>query len=858
MADWIATYRFQLHAGFPLDRARETLPYLASLGVSHVYLSPCLQAAPGSTHGYDVVDPTHINAEIGGEEAWQKFDAEARRLGLGVLLDIAPNHMATSAANPWWDDVLAHGPYSRFGGYYDLAPHVTPDGWRLRLPVLGKPYGDALREGELKLAWRNGAPRIEYFSNSWPAGPASWHLLLDQHEDLHALAALSSKTAPSAGERARYSELVGRAQRVLEDKTRQQDLARRVDAINADPPRLHAVLAAQFYTLHVWKRAAEVNSYRRFFDIDSLIGLRVESEEVFQAAHARVARLLEAGSLDGLRIDHPDGLRDPAGYFQRLRRLAPRVRVYIEKILDNDEHLRDGWPVDGTVGYEFLAKVNRLWMQDERSDALTAIYADFTGHPVNLPAVIREKKLAIIESSFASELDRLAALAQGLARRSWETLDLSQRQLREALKNLTVALPVYRTYRNGTQADDEDRRLISESLAAARMNSRGVEPEVFAFLERVMLQDNSPGALDFVLRWQQLTPAVTAKGVEDTSFYCYDRLVSCNEVGAQASLLGISGEKFHEFCHHLWTHWPRNLLATSTHDNKRSEDVRTRISVLSEIPDRFREALHQWSQLNKPSWKGRTPDRHAEYLLYQTLIGAWPIDEERCWNYMLKACREAKINTSWRQPSARYEEALREFIAGIYASEEFMPSLRDFVQPLLLPARINSLAQTLIKLTAPGVPDFYQGTELWDLSLVDPDNRRPVDYERRRSLLGSVEHVGRAPADLDWDSGLPKLWLIARTLAVRRRLPESFGPDGAYHPLLARGSRLGHILAYTRGENVITVVPRFTLTLDGRWSDTTIPLPPGEWRNEFTGATHSGEITPQECFGNFPVALLVK
>jgi (1->4)-alpha-D-glucan 1-alpha-D-glucosylmutase len=361
---------------------------------------------------------------------------------------------------------------------------------------------------------------------------------------------------------------------------------------------------------------------------------------------------------------------------------------------------------------------------------------------------------------------------------------------------------------------------------------------------------------EFITRWQQLSPAVMAKGVEDTTFYCFDRLVSCNEVGAQASLVGISAEKFHEFCHYLSERWPNNLLATSTHDNKRSEDVRTRISLLSEIPDRWAEALHQWPQLTAPAWKNRTPDRHAEYLLYQTLIGAWPINHERCWQYMLKACREAKIRTSWHEPNISYEENIRGFVEGVFETEAFLSSLRSFIEPLIMPGRINSLAQTLIKMIAPGVPDFYQGTELWDLSLVDPDNRRPVDFDLRAELLRKCRELTAAEVVRDWDSGLPKLWMTARVLKLRGALADDFKADSKYQPLVGQGTHLGNLLAFRRGDNLIAVVPRFNMTIKGDWGDTRLPLPRGVWKNCFTEARVRDGAAPEELFGAFPVALL--
>jgi (1->4)-alpha-D-glucan 1-alpha-D-glucosylmutase len=420
-------------------------------------------------------------------------------------------------------------------------------------------------------------------------------------------------------------------------------------------------------------------------------------------------------------------------------------------------------------------------------------------------------------------------------------------------------MPVYRTYRTADVLHDEDRKIVSEAVQAARISSIDVEAAAFDFLLTLFTKPGlNEAEADFVAQWQQLAPAVMAKGVEDTTFYCFDRLVSCNEVGAQASLVGISADKFHEFCHTLSDRWPHNMLATSTHDNKRAEDVRTRISLLSEIPDRWSESLHAWSQLNAAAWKNRTPDRHAEYLLYQTLIGAWPIDQERCWNYMLKACREAKIRTSWHEPNAGYEENIRGFVDGVFHNPDFIASLSAFIQPLILPGRVNGLAQTLIKMVVPGVPDFYQGTELWDLSLVDPDNRRPVDYETRSALLERCKTASAAEVLGDWDSGLPKIWMTSRLLSLRRRRPEHFSEQAKYQPLVAQGSHLGNLFAFRRGENLIAVVPRFTMSVQGNWGDTCLPLPRGIWIDYFTEASHEGQLGPDALFRYFPVALLLK
>jgi (1->4)-alpha-D-glucan 1-alpha-D-glucosylmutase len=564
--DWIATYRLQLNADFPLPAAAHVLPYLAELGISHVYLSPVLQAASSSTHGYDVVDPTRISEQLGGEPGWEQFVAAARANQLGILLDFVPNHMAASAENPWWDDLLRFGPQSRYAKFFDVTPRREDPRWIVHLCPLGQRYGDILAAGKFRLARRgDGSVRLTYFDHSWPLCPETHTPLSNVSDD--ELAVLSS-----------------------------------------DHERLHELIEQQHYRLHHWKLEGELTNYRRFFDVGTLVGVRMENPEVFAACHARVQRMIERGELAGLRIDHPDGLADPRGYLQRLRELLPDGRIYVEKILDEHEDLRGDWPVDGGVGYEFLARVNRLWMDGQNSDALTALYSDFTKESVNFPAVVREKQRQVLDRAFAADLDRVTDAAFALSQRDWRQRDLSRRQLREALARITTALPVYRTYRPGSADDSEDIRLINETLNSARMLAPHIDAAVFDFLQGLLTTEN-PGEpeREFLRRWQQLSPAVAAKGIEDTTFYVYDRLVACNEVGAPASVIGIPTERFHEFCHHLGANWPHNLLATSTHDNKRSE------------------AVHAWSVMNHDAWNHRTPDRHAEWLLYQTLVGAWPI-----------------------------------------------------------------------------------------------------------------------------------------------------------------------------------------------------------------------------------------
>lgn len=858
-AEWVATYRLQLHAGFPFAAAREALPYLKRAGISHLYLSPCLQAVPGSQHGYDVTDPTRISSELGGEEGWGELTRAAREQGMSVLLDIVPNHMYAGEQNPWWDNMLEHGLFSPYAEYFDVRVEKQST-FRLHVCALARPYGEALEAGELKLTLKHGRPRVTHYDNSWPLNPASWGRLLGATDPCFArLGLLLSLPKPSAADQIDYEQCLMRAQTHLERVAGEGTLEPKLRALEQNLDSFDALLQRQVFVLHGWKLAGELTNYRRFFDIGSLSGVRTELPQVMDATHARIRAMIEAGQIDGLRVDHPDGLRAPLEYFERLRSMLPDGRIFVEKILESEERLPQAWPIDGTVGYDFLSRVNRLWMDDSRADSLTATYQDFTGHSVNLGKLTREMKRSVIDSTFALNMDELAQTALALARARRGSRDLSPRQLREALARLTVAMPVYRTYRTARGLDEEDRRIINDSLHVARLASSDLDASVFDFLGELMCRAALNDAeADFVAKWQQLSPAVMAKGVEDTAFYLFDRLLSCNEVGSHASQIGISPDKFHEYCHYLSERWPNTMLATSTHDNKRSEDVRTRISVLSEIPERWAEALHQWSQLNAAAWQNRVPDRHAEYLLYQTLVGAWPLSRDRCWQYMLKACREAGISTSWHEPNAAYESKIEGFVDGLYASPEFLSALAQFVEPLILPGRINSLAQTLIKCVAPGVPDFYQGTELWDLSLVDPDNRRPVDFLDRARLLERASEASARDTLADWDTGLPKLWLIARLLEMRRLHPQLFDAAAKYQPLVALGSHLGKLLAFRRGENLIAVVPRLTLSLGDDWADTRLPLPGGEWRNCLTGAPIPRDASPAVLFEDFPVALLLR
>lgn len=865
---WRATYRLQLNPQFSLDDAAGIVPYLKTLGVSHLYLSPCLTATPGSEHGYDVADPTTISEQLGGRAAFSRLASSAREAGLGILLDIVPNHMTTHVSNRFFRDVLAHGrmsPHVSKLDFYDVVSRGEP----VTIGTLGRPYGETLKKGEIQIAIEDHQLVVQYYEHVFPTNPASWTLILGEGVETLAsqwckqLAALQdAPTAELHGAVQAYQETLSQLRPWLESRLEEKraEVEARLKELNSDHEQLDGVLRRQNFRLMWWKLEGEFINYRRFFNIGSLIGVRMEDPEVFSWAHTRVADLVRAGEVQGLRVDHPDGLRDPKRYFDQLRELLPSGHVYVEKILDGDETLPPDWAIDGSVGYDFLSRVNCLWMDESREREMTSIYADFTGHPINYLRLVREQKREVLQKHFLGDLERLTALGAQVVAERYETRDVSYRDLQRAIAETIVALPVYRTYLNEQSKTAHDQELITSAVALARSL---VRPETesltlsFDLLERILLSSAAtPARREFLARFQQLSPAVMAKGAEDTTFYRYDRLVSCNEVGAQPSAFGIAAEHFHQYMSHLHHSWPNNLLTTSTHDTKRSGDVRARISLLSEIPDKWHAQLLAWADQNAGAWMGRQPDRHVEYLLYQTLVGAHPLSPERAFAYIQKAVREAKLYTSWHEPNAIYEEKLREFIFAIGQDESFQKSLDAFCDPLWRPGRINALAQILIKLTAPGVPDFYQGTELWDLSLVDPDNRRPVDFEERARLLEQARNLSASELDEHWDSGLVKMWMIDRALSLRSRHPEALQAD--YRPLIARGKRLRHVLAYGRGADVVVVLPRFGMSIDEDFSDTELELPEGRFRCAFSEQSFEGLVSVEQLFSRFPVTLLVR
>ncbi|MDQ4125893.1 MAG: malto-oligosyltrehalose synthase, partial [Actinomycetota bacterium] len=636
-----------------------------------------------------------------------------------------------------------------------------------------------------------------------------------------------------------------------------------LDAINGDPDALHEVLDKQHYRIAFWKSGDRDLNYRRFFDIKTLAALRIENERVFDDTHRLVLSLIDGGNLDGLRIDHIDGLRDPAGYLERLRSRAPDAYLVVEKILEAGEELPETWPVEGTTGYDFLNVLNGLFVDSTAEKAMSDVYLDFTREPADLAEMIRAKKLFIMREVLVSDIERLTALFVEVSENHRRYRDYTRHELREAIRETIAAFPVYRTYLDTRTREPslQDVAHVQEAVEEAAARRPDLSPELFEFLCNLLLMrmpSTGRAEDEFVLRFQQTTGPVMAKGVEDTVFYNFNRLVSLNEVGSDLGCFGVSLEAFHDRAVQAQERWPLAMLASSTHDTKRSEDVRARIDLLSEMPAQWGDAVARWKSLNDRHRSGGVPDRNAEYLLYQTLVGAWPLPADRAVAYMEKASKEAKAHTSWTDPSPDYDEGLAAFVRAILDDHEFVADVEEFVAPLVGPGRVNSLAQTAIKLTYPGVPDVYQGTELWDLSLVDPDNRRRVDYELRARLLDEALSGDAAAALARMDEGLPKLFLTQRVLALRARDPEAFGAGSSYEALWATGPRARHVVAFTRGGRVLTVAPRLTLTLEGEWRDTHLALPDGGWTDALTGRTFSGVVPVEELLSGFPVLVATR
>lgn len=872
-----ATYRLQLHSGFGFNEAAAIAEYLASLGISHVYTSPYLQAAEGSTHGYDVVDPSRVNEEIGGEAGFKSFCDAVRAAGLSQMIDIVPNHMnVTDRRNRWWWDVLENGRLSPYADFFEIeweAPGIPrPD--RILLPVLGDHYGRVLESGELALEREGASFTVCHHEQSFPVAPSSLAPLLSSAADAvdsGLLAFLADACMRLNAWREEDAERRGRHKTALfallgrlfgEEPAVAAALDAEIRLYNDNPDKLDSLLVAQNYRLALWRTAHHELGYRRFFAVSELAGVRVENEQVFNAVHALPIAWVRDGTVNALRVDHVDGLRDPAKYLDRLRDACPGTWIVAEKILEPGETLPPDWPIAGTTGYEFLNLAQGLFIDARAEPFLTDWYAEFTGERVDFPALVRECKRLVLRDLLGSEVRRLAELFARVSERHRRHRDYTVHELREALTEMADCFPVYRSYVRALEGvvSEKDARYIVSARDAALHARPDLDPELFKFLADVLsLKVRGEQEDELAMRFQQLTGPAMAKGVEDTAFYRFNRLVALNEVGGDPSHFGTTIDEFHAACAGEMARRPHALLATSTHDTKRSEDVRARLALLSEMPEEWAQACERWSRHNEPRRADGVPDRNTEYLLYQSLVGAWPVPRERVVAYMEKAAREAKALTSWARPDEEYERRLREFIDALLDDAAFCDDVKRFIAPLVAPGRVNSLAQTLLKLTAPGVPDIYQGCELWDFSFVDPDNRRPVDFEARKELLASLDGATPEYVLEREDTGLPKLWVIRQALRLRRERPAAFGAEGGYAAIHARGAKADHAVAFMRGEDVAVLIPRLVLGIRGGWCDTAISLPAGAWRNVLTGDTvDGGELPVADMLARFPVALLAR
>ena len=919
-----ATYRVQLNKTFTLADATALVPYLAALGVSHVYCSPYFRARPGSMHGYDVVDHNSLNPEIGTTEDLEAFVAALRAHGMGHILDIVPNHVGVMGAdNAWWMDVLENGPASQYAQFFDIdwQPANPALAGKLLVPVLGDSYGAVLERGELQLRYEaaRGCFAVFYHEHRFPLDPRSYPAILDRARSrsdelgrlVAALRGLPDRDAASGQQLAdRHRDQQALQQRLAGLLAGSPEVAQAVQAAvadfngNADEPAsfdaLHELLDAQAFRLAYWRVASDDINYRRFFDVNDLAALRMENEAVFDATHALALQLVRSGKVDGLRIDHPDGLNDPEQYFKRLQERAGPVYLLVEKITAGFERLPPTWPVHGTTGYGFANLVNGLFVDSRARGRLDRIFRNFIVDYVEWADTAYDSKILILRTALAPELNVLANQLARIAQADRRTRDLTLSNLRRAITEIIACFPVYRTYVAGG-ASDEDRRYIDWALASARRRSASTDPALFDFVRSALLAETGDDAVRaFAMKFQQVTAPVTAKGVEDTALYRFNRLVSLNEVGGEPESFGVRVRAFHADCRHRVENWPHEMLATSTHDTKRSEDVRARIDVLSEMPGLWRRSLQRWSHMNRARRRVvddlPAPGPHAEYLLYQTLLGTWPLESlddtalaayrDRIEEYMIKASREAKRRTSWANVNADYEEALRQFVRASLERRDGNPFPDEVAATARQLARfgfVNSLAQTLLKLTAPGVPDIYQGNELWDFSLVDPDNRRPVDYESRRRLLAELEGSRDARELLDTiEDGRAKLFLTWKALQFRRT-HETLFRDGAYVPLRTAGEHAAHVCAFARKHEeslAVIVVPRLTARLLGErdglpvgaevWTDTTIELPArGRLGSELksvlsdTRATATGDasvhvLAAADVFAHWPVALFTR
>jgi (1->4)-alpha-D-glucan 1-alpha-D-glucosylmutase len=921
-----ATLRLQFHKDFTIDDAVDLIPYAESLGISHVYASPLLKSRPGSTHGYDIVDHHAIDPELGGEPALRRLVDRLRAHGMGLILDIVPNHMGVGGAdNAWWLDVLEWGRASPYAEYFDIdwdPPDATLRG-KLLAPFLGNSYGEALEAGDLSLQFDPANGRLfasAYGAHHFPIDPRQYAgVLLEAGEALRDVARLFSAVGSGHGGREAMRSRAEQARAALRQAVEQQPgtMEALLAAFAPDSPdgrdRLHRLLQRQNYRLAWWRAAADEINWRRFFDINSLAGIRVELPNVFDDTHAYILRLYAEGLIDGVRIDHVDGLADPRAYCRKLRRrldtaaasrpktlLAEPAVIWVEKILAPNEQLPTDWLTDGTTGYDFMNDAAAVLHDPAGEAPLTALWSGLTGRPALFEQEAKLARRQILRESLFSELYGTAAVLHRIARRDLRTRDYTLTAMRRALEELLIHFPVYRIYSGLTGISETDARVLGGAMDGARQTvrpaDRGLLELIGGWLAGEGIREMPPGPrrqerLRAMVRFQQLSSPTAAKSIEDTAFYRFGRLLSRNEVGSEPSQFALSPAAFHNANRERRRRYPRALLATATHDHKRGEDTRARIAVLSEIPDEWENALNRWIRLNAPAKRQVSghpaPDPADEVMLYEMLAGSWPLGlapedasgveqyRARMAAWQEKALREAKRQTSWAAPNIEYETACQDFLAHLLDPEQpsgMAHDLAAFAARIAPAGALNGLAQTLLRLTSPGVPDLYQGAEFWDFSLVDPDNRRPVDFPERAEALAT----GAAPADLldHWQDGRVKQAVIARALAYRRRASNLFAA-GTYLPLRIEGKMAEHTLAYARiheGRAAIAVVTR----LAGRQDLAGKPLlPPSSWRgtamlvprnlvgrqiSDVLGgrgeAAASGRVVLADLLAKLPVALL--
>jgi (1->4)-alpha-D-glucan 1-alpha-D-glucosylmutase len=983
----VSTYRLQFNVDFGFRQAAAIVGYLHDLGISDIYSSPFLKAKKGSSHGYDIVDPTSLNPEVGTSDDLDLLSDELSKLDMGNILDIVPNHMGIGYENELWMDLLENGPASVYASYFDVdwAPVKRELRNKILLPVLGDHYGKILERGEFRLSFLEDGFFIRYYEHIFPVRPGSMADILgfrlenlettlspddEGLSELHSIITALSHLPPytvredsKIKERYREKEIIKKrlwtlyngSPAIMEHIDDNLDL---INGFNANPEsfdRLDRILRKQVYRLAYWQVASEEINYRRFFDINDLAAIRNEDEAVGEYTHRLIFRLIREGKVTGLRVDHPDGLFDPAEYFRWLQRhcfenrqlwrlgkvtedmelpadlpeiddrLATRYESLIsgnplakpfyivgEKILIKGERMPENWPIFSTTGYVFLNSLNGLFIDGTNAKVFDQIYSHITGNKESFQDMVCENKRLIMHVAMASEINTLGHFLNRISEKDRHTRDFTLSSLISALIEVIAAFPVYRTYISPTDMEERDRKYIEQAVAKAKRNNPAVSSSVFDFVKEVLLlnyperfrDQDKKDWLDFVMRFQQITGPVMAKGVEDTTFYVYNRFVSLNEVGGWPERFGTPMETFHGQNIERIKYWPHALIASATHDTKRSEDVRARINVLSEMPDLWREAVRRWSRFNKrkkPVVDGiLVPDRNEEYLFYQTLVGAWPVSIDgsserqdfvrRIKEYMIKAAREAKVHSSWTSPNGIFEDALMHFIDNVLEDRRGNQFLADFVpfqRNISNYGMFNSLSQVLLKSACPGVPDFYQGTELWDFSLVDPDNRRPVDYEKRMRILAELkakeDSMPLQELALELirrkEDGSAKLFLTWKTLNFRRQRRDIFD-NGEYIPLEVVGEGGENICAFARrlGSMIaVTVAPRFFTRLckdncdlpvgEETWGNSSLAVPFGGGISEFRNIL-TGEMLPVQRFGGsasirlsdvlskFPVALL--